>query len=383
MNCHMLSPAVENPTYKGETGYTNQRSWRRFLARMIDLNLLGSISLFVVGLLASRVTAFEETTNTAVNTLIFVFLGTLAEGTVFGLFGQTPGKALARIHVSTLGRTRLSLAQAISRSWEIWIHGLGLGLPIVSLIALYFADRRVAKDGTASWDKGKYVVSFDAVGPLHFCALVVTWGVSVLLSIAVSAGIFSDHGANNEALDTVAKRVAAKVEWRATTDTCPAELMRAPEAQVSKGLAACKRQVMRCLSRCEDGDGPACQLLALMLQESKPEAGAHEPLFQQACKAGFIPGCTNHAAALLEDRNSWVCATKTFEQGCQYEDPWACTMFASNLARGVGTTKDLTKALKALEKSCKNGEDDPACKTGMQLKHNIEDAQDKAKRSGR
>ena len=69
-----------------------------------------------------------------------------------------------------------------------------------------------------------------------------------------------------------------------------------------------------------------------------------------------------------------ICATKTFQMMCESNDPWACTMFGFNLARGVGTEKDLDRALKVLPNGCRLAQDDPACVKAQRIMSEIEAA---------
>ena len=69
-----------------------------------------------------------------------------------------------------------------------------------------------------------------------------------------------------------------------------------------------------------------------------------------------------------DDKNTETCAANTFDQGCKYDDPWACTMSALHLALGKGVAKNRENALKALQKSCKYGPEDEACMAGNRMK---------------
>ena len=82
------------------------------------------------------------------------------------------------------------------------------------------------------------------------------------------------------------------------------------------------------------------------------------------------------------DPSVQVCAAETFSKACALDDPWACTMYALHLSRGMGTKQDKNLALQMLAKSCKYGPEDEACTRGMALKKRLlgEAAPSKAKR---
>ena len=48
-------------------------------------------------------------------------------------FGATAGKALLRVKVTNPDGRNLSYPQALSRSFNVWLRGLGIGIPLVSL----------------------------------------------------------------------------------------------------------------------------------------------------------------------------------------------------------------------------------------------------------
>jgi hypothetical protein len=95
-----------------------------------------------------------------------------------------------------------------------------------------------------------------------------------------------------------------------------------------------------------------------------------EALFLRACTLGIVSGCTNRAAGM--DRPD-ACAIRTFQVGCDRDDPWACTMIGFHLIRGIGIAQDRERARQALAKSCRFGEDDPACEYAKRLLNEIGD----------
>ena len=130
-------------------------------------------------------------------------------------------------------------------------------------------------------------------------------------------------------------------------------------------------QMQSCLAECAQSDASACYWLAEALQEARVASQASEALFQRACQLGIVSGCTNRAAGLFNERRdeleAQACAARTYDKACQADDPWACTMQAMHLSRGLGVRQDRQQALKVLEKSCKYGPEDPACTYGQRL----------------
>jgi TPR repeat protein len=186
--------------------------------------------------------------------------------------------------------------------------------------------------------------------------------------------------APDESADAVAEAVTAEARWAKDLGRCPADVF-APDKEVSPLRSpTCKASLGACLKQCKSGAGAACYWLAVELQQQDarlPEKVA-APLYHRACTLGIASACTNRAAGMMStqpgDSADLVCATRTFKLTCEADDPWGCTMYAFNLSRGIGTRTDLRAALAALKRSCKYGEEDEACTSGIGLRKEIEAA---------
>ena len=164
---------------------------------------------------------------------------------------------------------------------------------------------------------------------------------------------------------------AARPDWLPDLDTCPADVMTARAGPIGFNTDRCAAALDRCLRNCRGGDASECYSAALVVQE-KRDGPIADALFLKACALGFTSGCTNRAAR-LESGRSESCAVRTYDMGCERDDPWACTMIGYHLINGMGVTKDFARARQALAKSCRFGEDDPACKFARSLKQQIGD----------
>jgi hypothetical protein len=167
--------------------------------------------------------------------------------------------------------------------------------------------------------------------------------------------------------------------WLYPADECPADLIPSIEKETEYLSEGCVNDPLKCLNKCEKNDANACYSLALLLQDYQGiEQQYSEPLFLRACKLGIVSGCTNRAAAKLNleaaNADAVKCAVNTFEKTCDKDDPWGCTMFGFALAQGTGREKNFDLAIEALNKSCKYGDDDPACQQAKRLKEEIEKA---------
>lgn len=74
---------------------------------------------------------------------------------------NTPGKALLGIKVRRVDGSRLSYEEGFNRTLRVIGYGLGLGLPIISLVTALISYRHLTTKGTTTWDRiGGLVVVF-------------------------------------------------------------------------------------------------------------------------------------------------------------------------------------------------------------------------------
>jgi hypothetical protein len=122
--------------------------WRRFWARSFDLAWQLYVVAFGLGLLLAlfvpeRIMHMLATTDTGLTllnpwfylALLLVPLALLLDALVLRLFGNTPGKAL--LGLKLMGQQdQPALHHYLRRNVWLWIRGLGLSIPFVSLITM-------------------------------------------------------------------------------------------------------------------------------------------------------------------------------------------------------------------------------------------------------
>lgn len=153
------------------------RPWIRLFARNID-QVLGALPwipvvLFIApGLLSSRI----------VLTCLVVVGSTLVNAALFALFGTTPGKWMLGVMVRDSIGEKLAFKDALWREWDVLFRGMGLGIPLVSLITGGIAYGTLTSSGETSWDRdGGFTVSHRPVSILGgTMAVVVLVGVIIL-----------------------------------------------------------------------------------------------------------------------------------------------------------------------------------------------------------
>jgi uncharacterized RDD family membrane protein YckC len=123
--------------------------WHRWLARMLDVGCFGGLMGMVMGAVAPDVLLGAN--DIALN-LMLLALWVPVETLLISAYGTTPGKALLRIRVTNADGHSLPPGTALERSFQVWMGGLGFGVPLVSLITMVMAYNRLEKQGSTAWD---------------------------------------------------------------------------------------------------------------------------------------------------------------------------------------------------------------------------------------
>jgi hypothetical protein len=168
------------PRWHYEPSGEQARPWVRYWARGFDISLFG----IGIGVLLGLFYAPALEINDAVLGIIIVFIYIFAEALMLTIWGITPGKALLKVRLRNGDDSRLTYAQAMSRSFKVWLYGLGCGLPIVKLITHINAYNKLNTDGITSWDaEGGYTVSHQEIGAwrLILAVLVLAAVVAVMI----------------------------------------------------------------------------------------------------------------------------------------------------------------------------------------------------------
>jgi TPR repeat protein len=190
--------------------------------------------------------------------------------------------------------------------------------------------------------------------------------------ISAQTGLTDSNKRTTPVFEAMYKSLLEKPKWLFGEDICPFEVFPKVENEKFYPFESCAENADICLEKCKENDGAACYSLAVAIQMKKgAEQDISEYLFLRACKLGVISGCTNRAARILNDNPNDAklvkCAADTFEKSCEKDDPWGCTMFGFILHQGITRPQDDERALQVLSKSCKYGEDDPACVRAKEL----------------
>ncbi len=176
-----LSPEFENFT-PSKTAHAKPRPWMRYFAKQLDIFVVTvplTVPLFYL------LPQFADRDYQFLIGFLLLIVWVLIDPIVLATLQTTLGKYLLGIRLTNRDNSRITLAQAYSRSFGVYISGLGLGLPIVSLVTLSMSYDRLAKTNSTKWDsEGRFEVSHSEIplwkGSLAAVLLIGFLGLSIL-----------------------------------------------------------------------------------------------------------------------------------------------------------------------------------------------------------
>lgn len=183
--------AADEPVQRADAEHDGApHPWRRAGARLVDVIVYIFVFALVLAVVVPDLAKQPPPDPTTMNPLYHLAtipVLVLLEGLLLHLFGTTPGKALFSVRVTTADGGRLSLAQSLSRTARLWLAGLALGLPILSLVAPIAAYFRLNARGRTWWDE-----SMDLRvehGPITMLSAMTIAGFLLLFLLAMSTAI--------------------------------------------------------------------------------------------------------------------------------------------------------------------------------------------------
>jgi uncharacterized RDD family membrane protein YckC len=162
--------------------------WRRLFARHLDYLLWALPGGFAVAVVLAAY--FPETYRQALqwSDQMWGFAAVAAwvpvEAFLLSWYGWTPGKWLLSVEVRPEGGRPSRYGETLKRSADVWVRGIGLGIPLVALITQLVGANKLRKKGKTSWDRAH---GFDVrCGDLRAGRVVVAVVLTSLSLIAVA-----------------------------------------------------------------------------------------------------------------------------------------------------------------------------------------------------
>lgn len=166
--------------------------WPRWFARSIDVSVIGSIVSFIFFIILENVSPqsaeelYRASENRLIAILILFALWMPVEAVFLSTLSTTPAKWFLGITITKHDGSRLSFSEALSRSFLVWVQGMGFGIPLIALFTMYFASKRLAKTGTTLWDKSVgSVVQHKKLSPQRTAVAIIFIFISAYLMLVV------------------------------------------------------------------------------------------------------------------------------------------------------------------------------------------------------
>ena len=166
-----------------EPSGSQTRPWLRWAARIFDFFLFSTLMGILIGFMGLIYPSALNIPDGALEYLL-MFAYVFVEPIMLCSWGTTPGKALFKIRLRRQNGKKLYYSQALSRSFSVWVRGLGLGIPLVSLFTLLNSYNSLTKEGITSWDRGgNFSVSHQVLGPLRTIVIGLIFFLFLLLIV--------------------------------------------------------------------------------------------------------------------------------------------------------------------------------------------------------
>lgn len=155
--------------------------WRRCFARSFDTLALGLLLWFSIGIVVGTVSPplysalVAPVSSKALLSGILTSLFLMPMLAIWiGLCGTTPGKWLFGIRVLRADGYTLGFADALRREGRVFVFGMGLCVPLISMMTQLFALVKLINAGKTSWDlKAGWVVTHRPTGSWQITLYVV------------------------------------------------------------------------------------------------------------------------------------------------------------------------------------------------------------------
>jgi len=128
--------------------------WRRYWARLFDISFIMPIYIILIALFYPRLNYSITRMDSFIGgTLLLLFYLIFFEPMMLSSFGTTPGKALLGIKIRDLSGNKISYTTGMKRGFLVWLNGMGIGIPLITLFTMIAAYNRLKRNGITSWDE--------------------------------------------------------------------------------------------------------------------------------------------------------------------------------------------------------------------------------------
>jgi len=128
--------------------------WIRLLARFFDYGCFLGFLLGVQFLLHGRVPLGKFEALMPIEFFAWIPI----EALLLTLWGTTPGKWFLKVKLRQGRRWKFPYQLAIKRSFNVWLRGLGMMIPVINGFCLLIAYYRLKALQTTTWDREDHIV---------------------------------------------------------------------------------------------------------------------------------------------------------------------------------------------------------------------------------
>jgi uncharacterized RDD family membrane protein YckC len=138
--------------------------WRRYLARMLDISVLGMFTWMIFGVVAAatNIETFEILFHTnglmkvpLLSSVVVVASLIPVQALLIGVSGMTIGKWIFGVRVTRRDGRAIGFRDALIRELNVFGLGVACGVPGLNLIAGLIAYNVLSKTGCTQWDRGR------------------------------------------------------------------------------------------------------------------------------------------------------------------------------------------------------------------------------------
>ena len=203
--------------------------WPRFFARIFDVwwQIL-AVSLVAGYTLGTYSAGFVEWINGPGASQLFGIaclpVALMLDALIYKAAGNTPGKAILGLKVTTLNGQPLSLGQYLGRNLSLWVSGLAFGLPLINLFTLANQSSRLGKGKQASYDESTgYRVHAKpsgwiriAIFSLAFISLFFVMAILNSMEQAAQRDAILNYSQNDYSWENPATKISTEIEsnWK-------------------------------------------------------------------------------------------------------------------------------------------------------------------------
>lgn len=128
--------------------------WRRFLARMLDINIYSLFWLALLTKVFNMNIAKQNSILSYFNTIIAIIIMLFLEPLLLKCFGTTFGKWIFGLYLKNENGNNISYKEGYNRTWGVIASGLGYYIPVYQFIRMWKSYKKCSENEPQDWDYG-------------------------------------------------------------------------------------------------------------------------------------------------------------------------------------------------------------------------------------